>query len=227
MASYNEKEFVDRLEKSFIDRNFFSKREVDAGYGIADLVLIHKLNVSYSNIRRRVSFNQLSALQNQKFFEIFQFIPDFDSNEAPISLKELKGKTSISESYLKYGLIQFLVKEKYIKEVGKNLFYKLNGWTPIASDIIAIEAKIKDWKRGFFQANRYKAFAEKIYLAVPKEIVRIVDTSLFYKHKIGLLSFDYNTYFCKTIIKSPKNLSINKCKKNLAVEFFWEQLKLS
>lgn len=55
---------------------------------------------------------------------------------------------------------------------------------------ISIEAKIKDWKSGILQAERYLMFSDYSYLALPKDKIKNVNIDYLNKSGIGLLSVD-------------------------------------
>ena len=226
MIKVTEKDFVDSLEEYFINKDFISRREIDVGYGVADLVLINNKKINKKNIKKRLSFNQNLKLLNQKYFEILQFIPDIGSKRKPIDIITLLEKTQISKTFLKYNLLKFLEINNFIKQENNNYFYKLNGWIPLVKEIIAVEAKIKDWKSGFFQANRYKSFADIVYLAIPSEISHLISLDLFKKHNVGVITFNLKTNRMDYLFKPYKNRPFNIHKKNLAMEYFWEPFLL-
>jgi len=212
-----EKTFVKQLEKFFYTEGFLTKREVDVGYGVADLVLV-KLNPEKCTVRAKNK--QFKQLLKEQFFKIFQYLPDEDDKRKPVSLDYLVEKTSISKSFLKYTLLTYLKKEGYIKEINKRFYIKVNGWMPIAEEIIAIEAKLKDWKRGFVQANRYKSFANKVYLAIPSEKAHLVNRALLKKHNVGFIAFDARSSEIKKAVHPRAARPRNFLKFNFAAEFF-------
>jgi len=53
---------------------------------------------------------------------------------------------------------------------------------------VSIEAKIKDWKGGLFQAQRYLSFSDYSYVAIPEMAIDKVDQSRFSDSGIGLLA---------------------------------------
>ncbi|MEG2764708.1 MAG: hypothetical protein RR910_03025 [Acidaminococcaceae bacterium] len=55
---------------------------------------------------------------------------------------------------------------------------------------ISIEAKLKDWKSGILQAERYLMFSDYSYLALPKDRIKNVDLEYINQSGIGLLSVD-------------------------------------
>jgi len=228
MRNLTEKIFVDKLEEKFFSEGFLTTREVDVGYGIADLVLINKKNVYKEKVIKRRKYNQNKKLLHQKYFEILEYLPDLNLkiNKKTIEVDNLQNKISISKTYLKYHFLKYLEENNFIIKDKNNYYFKLNGWIPLAKNTIAIEAKLKSWKRGFFQANRYKAFAYKSYLAIPFEISHLVDKDLFKKHNIGLILFNvFNNK--KEIMLEPRNQKpTNIYMANMAIEFFWENNSL-
>lgn len=210
-----EKAFVKQLERVFIQEGYLTKKEVGVGYGVADLVLV-KLNPKQCAIR--LENKQFKPLLREEFFKIFYHLPDMESGKNPVDLNYLIQKTNLSKSFLKYSVLKQLERDGYVKRVENNFYFKINGWIPIAKEIVAIEAKMKDWKRGFLQANRYKSFANKVYLAVPSRIEHLVDRKLLRKHNVGLIVLDTASNQKKTLpVRTIEPL--NPFKHNLATEF--------
>jgi hypothetical protein len=216
-----EKTFVKQLEKIFEQEGFFTKREVGVGYGVADLVVIKKDKLNQRRCAIRRDYGQFSKLLREDYFKILEQVPDQGAGRKPIALEDLIEKTHLSKSFLKYTILRTLEEKKYIKREGKNFYFKISGWMPIADEVIAIEAKMRNWKRGFIQANRYKSFADKVYLAVPVETAHLVDKKLLKKHHVGLIVFDAQANEKKTALPVKGHEPLNDYKRNLAIEFFW------
>jgi len=221
-----EKTFVEQLEKFFNTNDYLTKKEVGVGYGIADLVIVKKTSIMVDNYMLRASHGQYNQLFKEDYFRLLKLIPDISSNRKPVHLDTLVQKTSLSKSLLKYNILRLLEKNKFIKSEGDNYYFKINGWMPLAKEIIAIEAKLKDWKRGFLQANRYKAFADKVYLAVPAETAHLVNRELLTKHNVGLISLSYKQNKTDYILKPHKEKPLNNYMRNMATEYFWEKKTL-
>lgn len=213
--SMTEETFVKQLEQVFNTEGFLTKREVGVGYGVADLVLV-KLNPKRCAIR--LESGQFKPLLKEQYFKIFQYLPDKACGEDPISLRFLIEQTNLSKSFLKYTLLAQLEKDGYIKKIDKEFYFKVNGWMPIAKEVIAIEAKLKDWRRGVIQAVRYKSFANKVYLAVPPGAAHLVDRTILKCHNIGLIVFDVKSKN-KKASRIPRAKPLNPYKYNLASEF--------
>lgn len=208
-----EKILVRKLKNIFLERGFLVKREVGTGYGIADLVLV-RLDARKCAARKKN--NQFQKLEKEEYFEVLNFLPNIEDKK-PVSLEFLTKKTSLSKSFLKYKILRTLEKGNYIKEVKKDFYFKINGWIPIAKEIIAIEAKLKNWKRGIIQANRYKSFSNKVYLAIPFEISHLVDKNLLKRLNIGLIVLDIKRNYEK-ISHVKREEPLSHYKYNLAAE---------
>lgn len=228
MGTLTEKNFVDRLEESFILDGFLTKREVNVGYGIADLVLIDKKKINKEKLNERKNYNQVNKLLYKKYFEILDLLPDISPKiiRKKINFDTLSKKLDISRSYLKYTLLKYLEENGFIKKDDNNCYFKINDWIPLANEIIAIEAKLKDWKRGSLQAYRYKSFAHKSYLVVPNEIESLVEKTFFKKNNIGLIFFNYKNKQRKIALECSKEKPKNNFMANTALEFFWEDKTL-
>lgn len=183
-----------RYEKDMIPiiKEFFTRRysqslsveELNTGIGIADIVFTRKINKrKYYFDNFELLFHTLSLLnrRNKRISEV-DFISRF-------SKKQIN------------SIIEIFISMELIEELGPGHFYIKNRLTPSVTKFYAIEAKLKDWRGGFYQAIRYKNFAQKTYLALSSDYIHRVDRDLFIKNNVGLLSVSRNKI--KTII-SPK-----------------------
>ena len=216
-----EKTFVKQLEKNFNTEGFLTKKELNIGYGVADLVLVKKDKFNTKHCKLRKNYNQFTRLLKEDYFKIFKHLPNEDSGHAPVNLDYLIEKTHLSKSFLKYNILRTLEQKGYIKKENGHFYFKINGWMPIAKEVIAVEAKMRNWKRGFVQANRYRVFADRVYLALPIEVVHLVDKRLLKKHNVGLIVFDAQLNRKKIALLSRRAEPLSESKKNLAMEFFW------
>jgi len=217
-----EKAFVTRLENVLVKEGYFSRREIGVGYGIADLVIVKRNSFNINNCKKRRSYRQFSRLLGEDYFKVMEHLPDFRKEGNGIDLNFLIEKTSLRKSYLKYTILKNLQKKRFIKVTKQGTYFKINGWLPLVREVIAIEAKLKNWKKGFIQANRYKSFADKAYLAIPKETEHMVNKKLLKKHNVGLIVFDINSNKKKTALSAKKEKPLNPCKRNFAIEYFWD-----
>lgn len=70
----------------------------------------------------------------------------------------------------------------------------------------AIELKVKDWKRALEQALGYTLFADKVYVALPREYTHRVQNEILDEYGIGLLGVDH---FVRVIKPARTNLRIH------------------
>ncbi len=214
----SEKQFVDRLEQWYVNEGFHTKREIDAGHGIADLVLT-QLDIKQCELRK--NNEQGMPLLKSKYFLTLSFIPDFKENKSPVGIDYLVDKTHISKNYLKYHILKELEEYGYVISVKDKVYLKVNGWIPLAKNVIAIEAKLKDWRSGLLQAIRYFSFADQVYLAIPNTVK--VKKEQFRHFGVGLISFDTEKRQPKIVVKAKKSKSANLVKKNLVLEHIWSE----
>lgn len=212
-----EKVFVDQLEQWYINNGFLTKREVNAGHGIADLV-VTKLDKNQCN--KRLKHGQITPLLKDKYFQALKYIPDVETQKKPVDIEYLVHKTKLSKNFLKYDALRTLEEHKYIITINKTTYMKVNGWAPLAREVIAIEAKLKDWNQGVLQAIRYNSFADYIYLAIPNG--DNVDRERLKKFGVGLLVINPDNQEPTVVLKAKKQNVISNSKRNYVLEHFWE-----
>ncbi len=168
-----EKDMIPVLKEFFKERfnQNLSVEELNTGIGIADIVFTKKINRrDYYFDNFELLFHTLTLInrKNKKISEI-----DFSTR---FSKKQIN---SIIEKYLTLELIE---------EYDSEYYYVKNKLPPTITEFYAIEAKLKDWKSGLYQAIRYKNFAQKSFLALSSEYIHRVDKNLLIENRIGLIS---------------------------------------
>lgn len=58
---------------------------------------------------------------------------------------------------------------------------------PDGDELIAIESKVKNWRKAFRQAISYRLCADRVYIAMWHEFAHRVDEDLLTSHGIGLI----------------------------------------
>lgn len=148
-------------------------REFNSGNGISDLTFA-VLNDTQPEI----------SIQN--YAEMYYLITFFNKLGKKIFVNDLLSMKNLNRKTLT-NLIQKLERRNFIIEKeGYCVVKKL--YKSAFKNIISVEAKLKKWKDGFYQAMRYKCFSHKSYLAVPDNYIRNVDTNLLIQNNIGLIS---------------------------------------
>jgi predicted transcriptional regulator len=149
-------------------------QEVDLGFGIADVVI--------SKVKSVKSLKESSL--NYFDITIYKII----ESKGQMSLECIKNITKADTYTIKKSLTKLML-DSYIKEI--DTFYRLGKtYKSSLSDSIAIEAKLKNWKRALQQAYRYKWFASTAYVILDSNSISsaILNIDLFKKMNVGLAS---------------------------------------
>ncbi|MBL7872098.1 MAG: hypothetical protein JNM78_10830 [Cyclobacteriaceae bacterium] len=194
---------VDSLSKFYNTK--YITTEFGTGNGVADLVFTTEM--SEENLFLN-DYGQMAL-----------FINLFDQNKT-ITTDYLEEK-QYDKTRLK-RLLKQLEFEDYIcikdLKIRRNRKYK--GHT---QNLISVEAKLQDWKSGFYQALRYKFFSHKSYLAYPKQNIHRVDIDLLREHNIGLISVDVETI--EFVFKPKVEKPLDKVSYFFLSEMFAQQFK--
>lgn len=157
--------------------------EIPSGYGIADVVFY---SMDETAIAHRINDNR-GPIDQTNILRLLLGLKSVGSNES-ISITTLKKwMPSIKDDVLSYLLDNGYLLEA---EPGNHEAYRpgvkyQNG----LRQSVAIEAKLKDWKRGLFQAYRYRRYADKSYLAVYSKHMNppLKNIEQFKKYNVGLI----------------------------------------
>lgn len=146
--------------------------ELDLGYGVADLVVA------------KYSITKLKRTEPLNYDDIF--IYQLLEKKGALTFYNIKEITRTSGRKLRSSLNR-LHQEGFIQVKGdkyetKSRFKEIEA--------IAIEAKLKNWKRALKQAYRYKWFASYSYVVMDANYVRpaLNNRNLFRKFNVGLAS---------------------------------------
>lgn len=188
----NEKELVDTLVE-YLKNKYkiqYITRELQSGNNIADVVYSEKLdreNILFENYIN--SYYYVKNIYNKHNVQLNNIeISNVKSNkEFKIFLKELE-------------------KQGYIK-VQNNKIEVIKKVDLATKNLVAIEAKLSDWKAGIEQAIRYKEYSNKVYVAIDKQEIKKVNRDIFKEKNIGLISVSKDGV--KEIIK-PKKEKVNR-----------------
>lgn len=159
---------VENLSKVF--NTEYITTEFSTGNGVADLVFTTEMN------EENLFFNDYGLMA--------LFVSLFQQNK--MLNAELLYESNYNKNRLK-KLLHCLEGDDFIAFDGdkiiRNRKYKAH-----TQNLFSVEAKLKDWKSGFYQALRYKFFSHKSYLAYPEKYIHRVDLDLLKEHNIGLIA---------------------------------------
>jgi hypothetical protein len=150
--------------------------EVDLGFGVADLV-ISKMKPLQKNKKIFLSYFDITI------YKIIESNPQ-------ISFERIKCITKADSTTIKRS-IEKLMLESYVKEMD-TLYQLRQTYKNCLSDSIAIEAKLKNWKRALSQAYRYKWFSSMSYVVLDEKHISgaVLNIDLFKKMNVGLACID-------------------------------------
>lgn len=181
--------------------------EFPSGLGIADLIFTKDLN--------------LRDFVLDDFESMFYLNEHFSSANQKICIDEKIRKHSLNKYKVKLAL-KFLKRLNLINECEEGKFLIDKAFTPSTSEIYSVEAKLKDWRSGLYQAIRYKVFSHKTFLAIDEAFIHRVDKSAFELNNVGLIVV--NSEEAKIILdpykKLPSNLTAFYCFSERFVSYF-------
>lgn len=153
-------------------------REFSVGYGIADLVFARSFYARQNKLGRKPIDN---------YYSLMLYL-SLQANH-PFTTAEASNLLRVSRS-IAGGAINSLVSDGYVTQLKHGSYAKTTVIEPEPMRLVAIEAKLKDWKQGILQARRYKAFTDESYLAILARYEKNIDPELLEAHDIGLILVD-------------------------------------
>ena len=176
---------------SMVFKTEYITTEFSTGNGVADLVFTTEMNDEdlYLNDYALMSL----------FVNLFQ-------KNKHLTTKQLL-KSSIDKTRLK-NLLALLEMNDFIRYDGE-IIIRNRKYKAHTQNLLSVEAKLNDWKSGFYQALRYKFFSHQSYLAYPEKNIHRVDLDLLKEHNIGLISVgdDKIRFISKPKIEKPKDIT--------------------
>lgn len=147
--------------------------ELNLGYGIADIVA-----VSYKN-------NKITKRKNfLRYFDVS--LLNLIEKKDRVSFEDIVYITRSPEKKI-ISALSSLTKEGFVC-FREGYYFSHKKYSDVLTDSVAIEAKLKDWRRALKQAYRYKWFSDRSFVFLPKENIAIpkANISLFKKYNVGL-----------------------------------------
>ncbi|MBL0742741.1 hypothetical protein [Chryseolinea lacunae] len=171
--------------------------EVDLGFGIADLVISQ--------------VNKAAFVKDELgHFDILIYKVISDSKKA--SFLNIIEKTKANQLQVRRSLHK-LQMNGYIDSKDE-LFRAKRSYSHVISKSVAVEAKLKDWKRALNQAFRYRWFASQAFVVLDSKysLPAVKNLSHFKKMNVGLAVIDLDgllTVHFKPKIERPINESMS------------------
>jgi len=178
---------------------FFLLEEFDSHFGIADIVMGTCTRLSQKDLSRdTINLNWVRP--------IFNLIEDQE-----ITTDAFTQSYGISKTTARIRLKEYS-DAGFIKKLTKGHYRVIREYKVITDTIIAIEAKLKNWKQALYQAMRYQRFSNKSYVLLDRKHVKpaLKNIHVFKKKNIGLLSMndeDYIIHHNPTTKEAPQTHS--------------------
>lgn len=153
--------------------------EVGMGFGIADLVI--------TELKESLVFETREKL-NPVDISVYQIV----RRKRKVSLEHMKSVTGVRQNEVTKSLNR-LIEYCYVKKVD-SLFELHHKYELPFKKSIAFEAKLRNWKRAFTQAYRYKWFADYSYVIMDETHAKpaIENILQFKNYNVGLLTLSVN-----------------------------------
>ncbi len=213
----SEKELVNSLKANYASicdwktktSNTSVLEEVDLGFGVADLVIAKLQKQTAQTTEKLTYFDTV----------IYRII---ETNRT-VTLNQLKEITKADTVALNRSLNK-LIKDSYINKTDSLIKFR-KSYKGISTNTIAIEAKLKNWKRALNQAFRYKWFAEKSIVVLDShyinpalkniEMFKSLNVGLAEINKTGTLTLHFNPQKTNPVDMKMWILLNESLKKNL------------
>ncbi|MGL1959108.1 MAG: hypothetical protein OCD00_17555 [Colwellia sp.] len=194
------------------NQQFELLKELDCGFGIADAVLFKMTTL---NDKKRslghITPSWAYTLQQLPYRKNF-------------SIEDLSNLSGASIASSKKALKEFSL-AGFCQQKSKNIWVKNWQPSPLSKNIIAIEAKLKNWKRALWQASRYKTFAHESWVLLDQRNIApsLKNICCFERLNVGLASISVMNDICihhSPILEKPKSdISYWKANAMLANQF--------
>ena len=117
-------------------------------------------------------------------------------------------------------VIRYFAHQSYTRHECELQFYDYRmdvyGFSSRLGLTVAIELKLFKWRRALKQALPYQLCADLVYLAMPKDSIRLVDLSELQYHNIGLIAV--GTERCREILSAERTFLVRPHYRDFYVE---------
>lgn len=147
-------------QKRIAPETTLNEVEIESGYGVAD-ILFFSLDKKSAEQRKEIALNRLKTLE---ILQTLSIVSDFQNEE--IAITQLYEKLPYSKEYLHEKILPFFKRSRLFSETEDGLLKLVSKYQVAIKETVAIEAKVSNWRRGLYQAYRYRKYADYSYLAI-------------------------------------------------------------
>ncbi len=201
-----ESELVSVMNRHLKEDGMLYANEIRMGIGIPDIMIGFDVSGEHENI---IDYYALKV-----YYLIL--------NDNIKCISEAFEKSVLSRNHL-LRCIRILSDSRLIKITDKNITLAKRINDNNLGINISIEAKIKDWKSGLIQAQRYLCFSDYSYVALPETSIKSVEMSMFTEAGIGLLGVADNCLY--EVIKPLKSAGCDYLFKYISISTMLKKRK--
>lgn len=195
-----EKDLVNQFNEYLLSNNYLFGNEIRMGIGIPDIMVGLQLKPGSVYLNDYLHLSLLNTINNHNYEKVTEVQECMKLPRAKV-VKILKELTLL-------GVVD-LNGDSF--EVIKNVDLENQGVN------ISIEVKIRDWKNGLIQAQRYLTFSDYSYLAIHSDYTKNIDLDLAKSLGIGLISI--SEIGLKELSTPKKSLKCNNLFKNISMSY--------
>ena len=197
MISHIENGLIETLPYLQSCDHVLKAHEISLGWGVVDLVMRPSMNKS---VKKPIT--SLSAIQTLCAM----------NNDEIISLNQLSQRTLIKKDILSDKIITLLLNGGHVQKFN-NKYKKVVDLNTQSNDLIAIEAKLRNWKRALKQALRYKLFADRVFVVLAdtyiNPLIRGGGIEMFENQGVGLATVNTGGH-TNVLVQAKKNKPYSK-----------------
>jgi hypothetical protein len=185
--------------------------EFGVGYGVADVVAAQPSHAAVSSRRRLGQWVPATRRDEARVVQALR--------SGPRHMQTLADDLGIPMKRLKVQALRSLVNEGLIQIADDGLVRLRAPYRPVAREIWAVEAKLKNWFEGVCQAKRYQHFAHRVFLAIPEDKRRVVDDDVLRRLNVGLITVSESA--TRTVLQPRRSEPKSEDLYFLSGERFW------
>ena len=175
-----EADLVEATQKTFcsnLGSTWKWLHELESPAGIADLVALKLAHEQSSNSLSEISPRWAYALKCLPYLEAF-------------TVGWFSASTGVTKAYAQDVLSMFESAGYCQQDVRQKTWLKLKEPRPIANKIVAVEAKLRDWRRALYQASQYLDYATRSWVVLDMRWIENARDNLeqFTVRGVGLLA---------------------------------------
>lgn len=199
-----EKNLVENINAYLVTNKNLFANEIRMGIGIPDVMIC--LSQSTDSL----------FFDDYYYLKLISLLNDYSSH----SLDSIYEKMNIPKRKIN-NIIDDLCSKDFLVRIDDNFVLKRKIDLINQGINVSIEVKIKDWKNGLIQAQRYLSFSDYSYLAIMDKYLDNVNLQEAQELGIGIISIDSDSI--SEICKPKRSNKCNSLFKNISLSFLQEQ----